>query len=85
MDDDPYGFAYQLERDVSKEYLRVPVYLRFQLSNTEIDYIIAFEILPWFEIIDVSAGKPMVVDDPADDKFIWCALSGEAGANFFRR
>ena len=63
-----------------EEYLRVLAYPRFQLSKAEIDYIISVEILPWFEIIDVSAGKPMVVDDPADDKFIWCALSGEAEA-----
>ena len=66
---------------IFEEYLRVLAYPRFQLSKTEIDYLISVEILPWFEIIDVSPGKSMVAEDAAaDDKFIWCALSGEAEA-----
>ena len=65
---------------IFQEYLRVLAYPRFHVSKAEIDYIISVEILPWFEIIDVSPGKPMVLEDPADDKFIWCALSGEAEA-----
>jgi len=65
---------------IFQEYLRVLAYPRFVLSKTEIDYLIAVEILPWFEIITVPVGEPVVIDDPADDKFIWCALTGKADA-----
>ncbi|MBW1981785.1 MAG: putative toxin-antitoxin system toxin component, PIN family [Deltaproteobacteria bacterium] len=65
---------------VFKEYLKVFSYPRFKLSQKEIDYLISVEILPWFEIITVPTGPPVILDDPEDDKFIWCALSGKAEA-----
>jgi predicted nucleic acid-binding protein len=38
------------------------------------------EILVWFEVVQVEAGKIYVKTDPSNDKFIWCALSGKAEA-----
>lgn len=58
------------------EVLRVLAYPKFQLSQSEIEYLLYQEILPWFETIAVPQGDAFVHEDPADDKFIWC---GEAG------
>jgi putative PIN family toxin of toxin-antitoxin system len=60
------------------EYLKVFAYPRFELSAGDIDYLISVEILPYFEIVTVEPGKPYVGRDPEDDKFIWCALAGNA-------
>jgi putative PIN family toxin of toxin-antitoxin system len=80
----PLGKSVEIEalafREIFQEYLRVLAYPRFQLSKTEIDYLIFVEILPWFEIVTVPTGKPVVFDDPADDKFVWCAMTGKADA-----
>jgi putative PIN family toxin of toxin-antitoxin system len=63
---------------IFEEYLKVLAYPRFQLDEGEIDYLISVEILPYFEIVTVGPGDPYVVDDPADDRFVWCALAGKA-------
>jgi putative PIN family toxin of toxin-antitoxin system len=63
---------------IFEEYLKVLAYPRFQLDEGEIEYLISVEILPYFEIVTVVLGHPYVVDDPADDKFVWCAIAGKA-------
>lgn len=55
------------------EYLKVFAYPKFQLTQGEIEYVIHKEILPWFETVEVPQGEAFVLDDPSDDKFIWCA------------
>ena len=67
-------------REIIEEYLRVLVYPNFHLTEEEIGYLLSHEVLPWFEIIGVQTGKPYVVDDPSDDKFIWCAIQVKAKA-----
>lgn len=67
-------------KEIVEEYLRVLAYPKFHLTESEIDRILSHEILSYFEVIAVKAGKPMVAVDPADDKFIWCALQGRAQA-----
>jgi len=67
-------------RDIMQEYLRVLAYPKFRLTEEEIEYIFSQEVLPWFEVIMVKPGQPFVIDDPSDDKFIWCALEGRAEA-----
>ncbi len=63
-----------------EEYLRVLAYPKFDLSEGEIEFLVSEEILPWFEVVTVPGGQPVVTDDPADDKFIWCAEKGPADA-----
>lgn len=63
-----------------QEYLRVLAYPKFRLTEEEIEYIFSQEVLPWFEVIMVKLGQPFAIDDPSDDKFIWCALEGRAEA-----
>ena len=67
-------------RDIMEEYLRVLAYPKFRLTEEEIEYLFSQELLPWFEVITVQSGQPFVMDDPSDDKFIWCALEGGAEA-----
>ncbi|MDA8160665.1 MAG: putative toxin-antitoxin system toxin component, PIN family [Desulfobacteraceae bacterium] len=63
---------------IMNEYLRVLAYPKFRLTNKEITLLLTAEVLPWFKVIATPDGPPFVPDDPADDKFIWCALAGKA-------
>ena len=65
-------------KEIVTEYLRVLAYPKFQLSESEIDFLLAHEILSYFEVLTVTPGKPFVTMDPSDDKFIWCAIKGRA-------
>ena len=65
-------------REVIDEYLRVLAYPKFRLTEDEIGYLLFREILPHFKIVSAGQGKSVVMADPSDDKFIWCALAGKA-------
>lgn len=65
-------------KEIIEEYLKVLAYPKFSLSESEMDFILSHEILSWFDVITVKAGRPFVKADPSDDKFIWCALAGKA-------
>ena len=67
-------------KEIIDEYVRVLAYPKFELSESEIEFLLSQEIVRWFEIVMVSLGKPFVAADPSDDKFIWCALQGKADA-----
>lgn len=67
-------------KEILDEYIRVLAYPKFKLVESEIEFLVTQEIVRWFEIVTVSPGKPFVVADPSDDKFIWCALEGRADA-----
>lgn len=62
-----------MSQAIAAEYLRVFAYPKFQLTRNEIEYLLHQEILPWFETIAAPQGEAMVLEDPSDDKFIWCA------------
>jgi putative PIN family toxin of toxin-antitoxin system len=65
-------------KEIIEEYIRVLAYPKFALVESEIEFLISQEIIRWFEIVPVPPGKPFVIADPSDDKFIWCALEGRA-------
>jgi predicted nucleic acid-binding protein len=65
-------------KKIVEEYLRVLAYPKFRLGEPEIEFILTHEILPYFEVILVTPGKPTAVADPAHDNFIRCALEGGA-------
>jgi putative PIN family toxin of toxin-antitoxin system len=67
-------------KEIMEEYIRVLAYPKFSLTEEEIEYLFSQEVLPWFEVIKVQPSRPFVIDDPSDDKFIWCALEGQAEA-----
>lgn len=66
-----------ISQGIIDEYLRVLAYPKFQLCQSEIEYLLHQEILPWFESITASQGESFVHEDPSDDKFIWCAEAGK--------
>jgi uncharacterized protein len=67
-------------RETLEEYLRVLAYPKFALAESEIDFLLSREILPWFEVVQVKPGKAYAKADPFDNHFIWCALDGKADA-----
>lgn len=67
-----------VSKQIINEYLRVLAYPKFKLSEAEINYILYKEILPYFEVVEIKVGKIIIQEDPADDMFIRCALSGKA-------
>ena len=64
--------------DIIDEFIRVLSYPKFQLTEDEIRFLLHQEILPWFEVVAVKKSSPIVVVDPGDDKFVWCAIAGSA-------
>ena len=68
-----------LSKEILDEYLRVLAYPKFKLTKDEILFIITQEILPWFEVVEITQkGARYVPEDPEDDKFIHCAVYGKA-------
>ena len=65
-------------KEIIDEYLRVLTYPRFKLEESEINYLIYREILPYLDIIEAPSEKRIITKDSADDKFIHCALAGNA-------
>ena len=65
-------------KEIIDEYVRVLAYPKFKLAESEIEFLISQEIVRWFEIVKTPPGNPFVIADPSDDKFIWCALEGNA-------
>ena len=67
-----------VSRDIIDEYIRVLAYPKFQLSEKEIQFLFYRQVLPYFEIAETSQGEIIISNDPSDDKFIQCALAGNA-------
>ncbi len=68
-----------LSREILDEYLRVLAYPKFQLTEEEICFLLFREILPWFEVVEEVTDQSLYVpEDPEDDKFLRCAVSGRA-------
>jgi len=67
-----------ISKEISEEYLRFLAYPKFNLSEKEIGFLFNHEILPYFKAVKIKPGrwKTTVEDDPSDDMFIRCAVSG---------
>jgi putative PIN family toxin of toxin-antitoxin system len=61
------------------EYLRVLSYPKFELSEKEIKELIEEEILPYAEVVKPKRRLRVIERDPADNKFLECAVAGKAG------
>ena len=68
-----------ISKDTFQELRSVLEYPKFSLSQEEINTIIGNEVLPHFEVVEVTKEIKGVCRDAADDKFISCALSASAG------
>jgi putative PIN family toxin of toxin-antitoxin system len=65
-------------KQIIDEYLRVLTYSRFKLDEAEINFLLYHEILPHFDIIDAPFQERVIAEDPAEEKFIHCAQTGQA-------
>lgn len=67
-----------ISRETFDEFKKVLAYPKFSLTEEEIKTLIDDNILPFFEIVDISGTVNGICRDPADDKFISCAVSASA-------
>lgn len=67
-----------ISKDTFQELRAVLAYPKFALTQDETRAIFEQEILPFFEVIDVVEEVKGVCADPADDKFLACALAASA-------
>ena len=67
-----------ISKKTFSELVTVLEYPKFSLTQEETDSIIKYEILPYFEIVEVVKDVKGICRDPEDDKFISCAISGSA-------
>ena len=66
-----------ISRPILREYLRVLAYPKFQLTAEEIRGLLE-EVLPFVESVRVRERLSVVRRDPADDRFLECAVAGRA-------
>ena len=66
-----------ISRRILEEYLRVLAYPKFRLTPQEIRGLLD-EVLPFVESVRVRQRLSVVRRDPADDKFLECAVAGRA-------
>ncbi|OYV74171.1 MAG: putative toxin-antitoxin system toxin component, PIN family [Deltaproteobacteria bacterium 21-66-5] len=68
-----------LSRETADELLRVMAYPKFRLTHAEITFLFDTELLPFADVIDLTAAKreQRWCRDPADDSFIRCAKAGK--------
>ena len=65
-------------RETFEEFKAVLEYQKFSLTQQEIKVIIEEEVLPYFEVIEVTDNIKGICRDVDDDKFIACAVSASA-------
>ena len=66
-----------LSKETFEEFRTVLEYPKFSLTVEEIRVIIEEEVLPYFEIADITDKIRGVCRDADDDKFISCAASAD--------
>lgn len=67
-----------LSRETFAEFKAVLEYPKFSLTRQEIKVIIEEELLPYFEVIEITDDVEGICRDTDDDKFIACAVSASA-------
>jgi len=65
-------------KEIVDEYIRVLAYPKFDLTKEEINFLLYHEILTYFDVVTVKSRRPIVKEDPSDDKFIRCAQAAKA-------
>ena len=67
-----------ISKETFQELQAVLAYPKFDLTEDEIRAMLEGEILPFFEVIEVREDVKGICADPADDKFLACALAASA-------
>lgn len=71
-------FAYLISGEILKEYARVLSYPKFNLTESEIKFILEEQLLPFVETVRVKERTLNVLRDKDDEKFLNCAVQGHA-------
>lgn len=71
-------FTIAASLEIIDEYIRVLAYPKFKLTEREIEALIHEELLPYIEPVTDCEEVKGVSQDPDDDKFLACAIAGEA-------
>ena len=71
-----------LSKETFAEFKAVLEYPKFSLARQEIRVIIEEEVLPYFEVIEVTDNIKGICRDVDDDKFVACAVSASASVDF---
>lgn len=64
-----------LSKETFAEFKAVLEYPKFSLTRQEIKVIIEEEVLPYFEVVEITDSIKGICRDSDDDKFITCAVS----------
>ena len=72
------AFRPVFSRDTFDEFRRVLAYPKFSLTVQEIEVLIEDEVLPFCEVIETGEEVNGLCRDPADDKFLSCAVAAAA-------
>jgi putative PIN family toxin of toxin-antitoxin system len=67
-----------LSRETFQEFKAVLEYPKFSLTRQDMKVIIEEEVLPYFEVIEITDNIKGICRDSDDDKFIACAVSASA-------
>lgn len=67
-----------LSKPILKEYLRVLAYPKFQLNPDDIRRIVEEELVYFADVVTITHHSTAVRADPSDNKFLDCAVSGQA-------
>ncbi len=65
-------------RETFLEFTAALRYPKFGLTSKEMRAIIEEEVLPYFDVVQIAEEVRNVCSDPDDDKFLSCALCGNA-------
>lgn len=63
--------------DTLAELARVLRYPKFKLAIDAVEAVLATEVIPFCDVVEVVSGPP-ACRDASDDKFLWCARDGGA-------
>lgn len=67
-----------MSSDVLREYAKVLAYPKFKLTVEEIKAVIEQELLPFIKPVKIRRAVRVLVEDPADDKFLALGHEGKA-------
>ncbi len=66
--------------EIIQEYTRVFACPKFKLDEEEALGLLREEVLPFIRPVKATKAPPVVLEDPSDDKFLACAVAGNADA-----
>lgn len=67
-----------VSKAIVEEYLRVLSYPKFRLSVDEVRGLVERQLLQFAEPVAVKEVPPIIRQDPSDDIFLACAVSGKS-------